>query len=69
MRSPKARGKRRDPLPALIVEMRWQDGSWGWCDVRTEDAPSQMDPPDDYERSLGYVHVKYIPAPRGRRRK
>lgn len=61
---------KRAGLPPLIVEMRWQDGKWWWCDVRMVGGP-RFEPLSAYHRDIGYARVKYIPAPRasGRRKR
>ena len=56
--SPRKVGK---ALPALIVEMRWQDGCWWWCDVRLRSGP-KFPPLSAYHRSIGYTRVKYVPS-------
>ena len=56
--SPRKVGK---ALPALIVEMRWQDGRWWWCDVRLRSGP-KFPPLSAYHRSIGYTRVKYVPS-------
>lgn len=56
--SPRKVGK---ALPELIVEMRWQDGRWWWCDVRLRSGP-KFPPLSAYHRSIGYTRVKYVPS-------
>lgn len=62
--SPRKVGKALPPFPTIYVEMRWQDGAWGWSDVRFDNPPSYRTTKSEHD--MGYRVVKYAPARRAK---